>query len=199
VLYRQLLTVCCAHTERLAFVRGGDGAAFLGHEYAFFFGDLNYRLETTRSYALTLIGKNVRRRRGVGLRCGGACKRWGGGGGKREQDLPALLSRDQLLRTLPVTALRGFREAPITFAPTYKYDRGTQTYDQSEKQRVPAWCDRVLYSGSGARMVSYTRDESTLSDHRPVAALLEVAIKAIDWTRAGAAESAIRLALGVRR
>jgi hypothetical protein len=31
----------------------------------------------------------------------------------------------------------GLTEAPITFAPTYKYDVGTKTYDTSEKARAP--------------------------------------------------------------
>lgn len=32
-----------------------------------------------------------------------------------------------------------FREAPITFLPTYKFDLGTHNYDTSKKQRVPSW------------------------------------------------------------
>ena len=36
--------------------------------------------------------------------------------------------------------LRSFEEAPITFAPTYKYNPGSDEYDSSEKRRIPAWC-----------------------------------------------------------
>uniref|UniRef100_A0A182Q9D6 phosphoinositide 5-phosphatase n=1 Tax=Anopheles farauti TaxID=69004 RepID=A0A182Q9D6_9DIPT len=42
-------------------------------------------------------------------------------------------------------AFRGFREAKITFPPTYKYDPGTQRFDSSSKQRAPAYTDRILY------------------------------------------------------
>jgi hypothetical protein len=47
--------------------------------------------------------------------------------------------------------LKGFKEAEIRFAPTYKYDIGKETYDSSEKARVPAYCDRV--SGIGYNLV----------------------------------------------
>lgn len=34
----------------------------------------------------------------------------------------------------------------------FRYDNGTQTYDSSEKQRIPAWTDRILYSGKNVRV-----------------------------------------------
>lgn len=34
--------------------------------------------------------------------------------------------------------LRNFREAKITFGPTYKYVPGTDEFDDSPKQRVPS-------------------------------------------------------------
>ena len=39
----------------------------------------------------------------------------------------------------------GFQEGPVNFAPTYKYDLFSDDYDTSEKQRIPAWTDRVLW------------------------------------------------------
>ncbi|KAG0465609.1 hypothetical protein HPP92_019773 [Vanilla planifolia] len=46
---------------------------------------------------------------------------------------------------------QGLREGQITFPPTYKFQRhqpGLSGYDSSEKKRIPAWCDRILYRDS---------------------------------------------------
>ncbi|MCJ1480872.1 hypothetical protein MMC06_001027 [Schaereria dolodes] len=40
----------------------------------------------------------------------------------------------------------GWREGPIDFLPTYKYDVGSVgMFDSSDKKRGPSWCDRILY------------------------------------------------------
>lgn len=40
----------------------------------------------------------------------------------------------------------GWREGPIAFLPTYKYDVGSVgVFDSSDKKRAPSWCDRILY------------------------------------------------------
>lgn len=62
--------------------------------------------------------------------------------------LDSLLPHDQLrLVTSNKKAFHeGWREGPITFLPTYKYDVGTVgLFDSSEKKRAPSWCDRILY------------------------------------------------------
>jgi len=42
-------------------------------------------------------------------------------------------------------AFRGFQEGPLIFAPTYKYDPGTEIFDTSAKQRTPSYTDRILF------------------------------------------------------
>jgi inositol polyphosphate 5-phosphatase INPP5B/F len=40
----------------------------------------------------------------------------------------------------------GWREGPINFLPTYKYDVGSVgMFDSGEKKRSPSWCDRILF------------------------------------------------------
>lgn len=62
--------------------------------------------------------------------------------------LSSLLPHDQLhaqMRT-GVAFHDGWREGPIDFLPTYKYDVGSVgMFDSSEKRRGPSWCDRILY------------------------------------------------------
>ncbi|EGY23307.1 hypothetical protein VD0002_g7233 [Verticillium dahliae] len=62
--------------------------------------------------------------------------------------LDSLLPHDQLGRVIREKKAfhEGWREGPVTFLPSYKYDVGTVSlFDSSEKQRAPSWCDRILY------------------------------------------------------
>ncbi|KAJ5524092.1 hypothetical protein N7494_010742 [Penicillium frequentans] len=136
---------------------GGDGSMIMDHEVCILNGDLNYRIDSIpRHVIINAI---------------------------RQNNLPKLLERDQLLasrRKNPGFRLRSFVEAPITFAPTYKYDVGSDEYDSSEKKRSPAWCDRVLYRGSGrVKQLDYRRLEVRASDHRPVCASFKVRVKTV--------------------
>ena len=99
-------------------------------------------------------------------------------------DYTKLLERDQLMicrRRVSGFRLSPFTELPITFAPTYKYDPGTDDYDSSEKKRAPAWCDRLLYRGPGrVKQIEYRRHDVRDSDHRPVSGIFKLRIKTID-------------------
>lgn len=61
--------------------------------------------------------------------------------------LSSLLPHDELHAQMHIgKAFGGWREGPIRFLPTYKYDVGSVgIFDSSEKQRGPSWCDRILY------------------------------------------------------
>ncbi|CAG8248858.1 unnamed protein product [Penicillium olsonii] len=139
------------------FASGGDGSMIMDHEVCILNGDLNYRIDTIpRNVIIDAV---------------------------RQNNLTKLLDRDQLLlsrRKNPGFRLRSFTERPITFAPTYKYDVGTDEYDSSEKKRSPAWCDRVLYRGLGrVKQLDYRRHEVRASDHRPVSAAFKIRVKTV--------------------
>lgn len=129
----------------------------LGHNHIFWFGDLNYRLYLEDNLARQLI---------------------------KHQDWRSLQKFDQLQRELEHGgAFQGWKEGNIEFAPTYKYSSyncnrysGGIPTRAGEKQRTPAWCDRILWYGEGVRQLSYFRSESKFSDHRPVSALFSVKI-----------------------
>lgn len=144
-----------------SYVGGGDGTMILDHELCVLNGDLNYRIDTmSRDTVVTAV---------------------------KQGNLTKLLERDQLLvakRRNPGFRLRAFDELPITFAPTYKYDVGTDNYDTSEKKRSPAWCDRLLYRGRGRiEQLDYRRHEVRVSDHRPVSGRFRFLVKRIDPKR----------------
>jgi hypothetical protein len=61
-------------------------------------------------------------------------------------------------------------------------DNNSDTYDTSEKARIPAWTDRVLFRGP-ASLKAYDRAELRSSDHRPVYAVLDVEVREVDQGR----------------
>lgn len=141
-----------------SYTGGGDGTMILDHELCVLNGDLNYRIDTMSRDTVVMAIK--------------------------QKNLYKLLERDQLLvarRRNPGFRLRAFEEMPITFAPTYKYDVGTDNYDTSEKRRAPAWCDRLLYRGRGRiQQLDYVRHEVRVSDHRPVSGRFRFTVKRIE-------------------
>lgn len=145
------------------YIGGGDGTMILDHEICILSGDLNYRIDIMSRDAVISALKS----------------------GK----LDKLLERDQLLaskRKRPGFRLRAFHEMPITFAPTYKYDIGSDNYDTSEKKRAPAWCDRILFRGRDhhrLEQLDYRRHEVRVSDHRPVTGLFQMTVKSISYEK----------------
>jgi inositol-1,4,5-trisphosphate 5-phosphatase len=95
--------------------------------------------------------------------------------GEEDRTIEQLFEYDQLNyqmsrgQTFPF-----FDEMEIHFKPTYKFDKGTDYYDTSEKQRVPSWTDRILtyVKNKKATYLEQLRYNSIpkykFSDHKPV-------------------------------
>ncbi|GAB5353202.1 hypothetical protein AAMO2058_000017500 [Amorphochlora amoebiformis] len=103
-----------------------------------------------------------------------------------EEKIEDLLYWDQLTRErIAGNVFQGWKEGPIRFLPTYKYQQGTDYYDWREGQfRIPGWCDRILWKTIGesiapsdVRQIYYTRAELRNSDHKPVSAYFSVSVK----------------------
>jgi phosphatidylinositol-bisphosphatase len=62
--------------------------------------------------------------------------------------IQSLLPHDELIQQQKAGKAfhDGWKEGPIRFLPSYKYDVGkVAVFDSSEKRRCPSWCDRILY------------------------------------------------------
>ena len=63
-------------------------------------------------------------------------------------------------------AFSGYEEGPLVFRPTYRYDLGTDTYDTSEKMRIPAWTgeyhSRDLIALTDSQQIVYCTAEINL-------------------------------------
>ena len=81
--------------------------------------------------------------------------------------------------------LKTMQEGLLQFDPTYKYDFGTSNYDTSNKNRVPAWTDRVLFGqrpqAASLKLMHYlSTKELSISDHKPVIAIFRAKVRKID-------------------
>lgn len=123
----------------------------------FWFGDLNYRINGTRRMVDLLLLHN-------------------------KHDV--LRFNDQLqIEMAKGNVFSHFQEGPLHFRPTYKFDKHSNVYDSSSKQRIPSWTDRILFlsneKAADIEILSY-RSQMTFqtSDHRPVGATFQVNFKA---------------------
>ncbi|XP_074385968.1 synaptojanin-1 isoform X2 [Zonotrichia albicollis] len=159
------------------------GRMLFSHDYIFWCGDFNYRIDLPNEEVKELI---------------------------RQQNWDPLIAGDQLINQKNSGQIfRGFLEGKINFAPTYKYDLFSDDYDTSEKCRTPAWTDRILwrrrkwpfdrsaedldllnasfhsdtnvpYTWNPGTLLHYGRAELKTSDHRPVVALIDIDIFEIE-------------------
>ncbi|GME92752.1 unnamed protein product [Ambrosiozyma monospora] len=87
-------------------------------------------------------------------------------------DLKTLFTKDQLNNQMSKgESFPYFNEMEINFKPTYKYDKGTNEFDTSEKQRIPAWTDRIVSWARGLNMEQLNYGaihDICFSDHKPV-------------------------------
>lgn len=137
------------------------------HDYIFWCGDFNYRIDLENEQVKEYV---------------------------RTQNWPALLAYDQLLvQQSNGKVFRNYIEGEINFAPTYKYDIDSEVYDSSEKCRVPAYTDRILFkkkyptrlgedslSLNYGKIIFYGRCELKTSDHRPVIGEYNIEILKVD-------------------
>ncbi|XP_022219786.1 phosphatidylinositol 4,5-bisphosphate 5-phosphatase A [Drosophila obscura] len=124
------------------------------HDYVFWFGDLNFRLQGNDSS--TEVREALR----------------------NESQYVTLIKRDQLLHVREHTqqAFQVMHERMPAFPPTFKFKEGTSEYDL---KRRPAWTDRIMYAvqpSNRQRGMQLAIEQSsykshpvyTISDHKPV-------------------------------
>ena len=175
----------------------------LSHDYVFWCGDFNYRINMSGEDVKPLVV---------------------------DENWEELLAADQLtIEKEAGNVFQEFREGDIRsgrqdnlnhfiinlslttrFAPTYKYDLFSEDYDTSDKCRVPAWTDRVLWrrrvpggtvqnihpcilyfinyyflgdkpdDWSPGEVFFYGRAELKQSDHRPVIAIIDIQVETLE-------------------
>ncbi|KGL91106.1 Synaptojanin-2, partial [Charadrius vociferus] len=167
-------------TQKLSFPMG---RSVFSHDYVFWCGDFNYRIDLTYEEVFYFL---------------------------KRQDWKTLLEFDQLQQQKSSGKIfKDFHEGTINFGPTYKYDVGSEAYDTSDKCRTPAWTDRVLWwrkklpfektageinlldsdlnaetkvrhTWTPGALMYYGRAELQASDHRPVLAIVEVEVQEVN-------------------
>lgn len=127
------------------------------HDVVVWLGDFNYRIGLTNEQVKPLIDK---------------------------KDFPKLFEYDQLnIEMANGETFPFFDELEIHFPPTYKFDNGTIIYDTSEKQRIPAWTDRII-SLSREKIIKQivydSAEDIIFSDHRPVYSKFDISVNIVN-------------------
>ncbi|XP_067675854.1 inositol polyphosphate 5-phosphatase OCRL-like [Haliotis asinina] len=140
-------------SSKMTFKRFSPPLTLDEHDLIFWFGDLNFRID---DMSVNELKNSV-----------------------HSNEFTRLLSHDQLCKQLGKSdVFCGYTEGVINFRPSYRYNPGTDIWDTSEKRRPPAWCDRILWKGSGIRQLRYnSHPELKISDHKPVSALFDAGIR----------------------
>ena len=142
----------------------------LDHDIVILFGDLNFRIE----------GKEYRE---IVQTLQLSSSRW-----KKlfEHDQ---LRIEQVKGRNSVSPLHMFMEMEVAFAPSYKYKPETDCYEDEEKNRPPAWCDRILWTIHDRQLPKITdahpktvvkptyyrmHQQPRISDHKPVYAGIQL-------------------------
>ncbi|XP_069775934.1 phosphatidylinositol polyphosphate 5-phosphatase type IV isoform X3 [Narcine bancroftii] len=96
-------------------------------------------------------------------------------------ELPKIIPDTNIYRSDPRTIFKGFKEAEISFPPTYKFDTGCDVYDSSAKKRTPSYTDRIIHKSrqkGDILVVKYGSCASIkTSDHRPVYCFYQIKIR----------------------
>ena len=146
------------------------------HEIVVWAGDFNYRIGLSYDKARALAQDVAH------------------GGARAEDALGKLYENDQLnIQMVQGNCFQFYREGRVGFLPTYKYDLGKDEFDSSDKQRIPAWTDRILFKvnqknlgvgeelGTKLRQVEYgSVMVMRFSDHRPVYSIFEMGVRVVD-------------------
>lgn len=125
------------------------------HDAIIWLGDLNFRINMSNEEAKTLIS---------------------------QKNYKEMLKHDQLHKQMSDgESFPFYEEMDIVFDPTYKFDKNTDIYDTSEKSRIPAWTDRILFKGSVLEQKAYQSIKAVkFSDHRPVFGIFEAKVIVLD-------------------
>lgn len=155
------------------FMIDSNTSSILTHDYSFWFGDLNFRLDSIEKYeVLNVITK----------------ARTSSTDDEKRKIITVLHKNDQLSNVKKKgQAFADFNETLPQFLPTYKFQIGSRDVYDSEN-RIPAWTDRILYrfhpNAYSLQLAKFSPKveqlfydaitETELSDHKPITSMFKV-------------------------